>query len=350
MPQGRKSGGAQKGGGFGKSLTSRRSRDVGGLDYQKPDINRLRNERDSVKATSVMDFVSVEKKDVSVLEAKDLDEFFTQSLMQKRTFEENRSLVIIGRDGAQVSTDAQLVSVPRPRNVEDRVHYKKYPLPKRPFHFEQPHQRVLHFARTYVGLKRQRANMTLATNEGHKLVEDDNAGDGTQGHAARQTWAQSHDTEDELSEDETANEMETEEDASDETTTEMESKEAASDEDEGASVLTADESWKEISSEDLLLEILHGVECSSREFEEALFCHFGQMENFAPFLSVSDLEEEETAAFSKWRKELGEMEKNGDVVTPYEKNLSYWRQLWRTIERSDLVLEIVDARNPLLFR
>jgi large subunit GTPase 1 len=30
--------------------------------------------------------------------------------------------------------------------------------------------------------------------------------------------------------------------------------------------------------------------------------------------------------------------------------LEVWRQLWRVIERSDLVVQIVDARNPLLFR
>ena len=38
------------------------------------------------------------------------------------------------------------------------------------------------------------------------------------------------------------------------------------------------------------------------------------------------------------------------VVTPYEKNLEFWRQLWRVIERSDLVIQIVDSRHPLLFR
>ena len=38
------------------------------------------------------------------------------------------------------------------------------------------------------------------------------------------------------------------------------------------------------------------------------------------------------------------------MVTPYEKNLEFWRQLWRVIERSDLVIQIVDARHPLLFR
>lgn len=37
-------------------------------------------------------------------------------------------------------------------------------------------------------------------------------------------------------------------------------------------------------------------------------------------------------------------------MTPFERNLEMWRQLWRVIERSDLIVQIVDARNPLLFR
>ena len=37
-------------------------------------------------------------------------------------------------------------------------------------------------------------------------------------------------------------------------------------------------------------------------------------------------------------------------MTPFERNLELWRQLWRVIERSDLIVQIVDARNPLLFR
>lgn len=40
----------------------------------------------------------------------------------------------------------------------------------------------------------------------------------------------------------------------------------------------------------------------------------------------------------------------GITLTPYEKNLEFWRQLWRVVERSDVVVQIVDARNPLLFR
>lgn len=43
-------------------------------------------------------------------------------------------------------------------------------------------------------------------------------------------------------------------------------------------------------------------------------------------------------------------EDQGLLLTPFEKNIEVWRQLWRVIERSQLVVQIVDARNPLLFR
>jgi large subunit GTPase 1 len=36
-------------------------------------------------------------------------------------------------------------------------------------------------------------------------------------------------------------------------------------------------------------------------------------------------------------------------ATPFEKNLEVWRQLWRVIEKCDIIIQIVDARNPLLF-
>lgn len=38
------------------------------------------------------------------------------------------------------------------------------------------------------------------------------------------------------------------------------------------------------------------------------------------------------------------------LLTPFERNLQVWRQLWRVIERSHLVVQIVDARNPMTFR
>lgn len=37
-------------------------------------------------------------------------------------------------------------------------------------------------------------------------------------------------------------------------------------------------------------------------------------------------------------------------MTPFEKNLEVWKQLWRVTEKADIVVQIVDGRNPLFFR
>lgn len=67
--------------------------------------------------------------------------------------------------------------------------------------------------------------------------------------------------------------------------------------------------------------------------------------------SAEELQQWEREAFMEWRKGLSELQEiEGITMTPYEKNLEFWRQLWRVIERSDIIVQIVDARNPLLFR
>lgn len=59
----------------------------------------------------------------------------------------------------------------------------------------------------------------------------------------------------------------------------------------------------------------------------------------------------EKEAFYNWRRHLAEIEEKYDVMlTPFEKNLEFWRQLWRVVEKSDVVVQVVDARNPLLYR
>jgi large subunit GTPase 1 len=68
-------------------------------------------------------------------------------------------------------------------------------------------------------------------------------------------------------------------------------------------------------------------------------------------MTKTELDENEKATFLKWRRKLAKREEELDTtLTPYEKNIEVWRQLWRVIERSDVVVQIVDARNPLLFR
>ena len=43
-------------------------------------------------------------------------------------------------------------------------------------------------------------------------------------------------------------------------------------------------------------------------------------------------------------------EQSNLLMTPFERNIQLWRQLWRVLERSHLIVQIVDARNPLGFR
>lgn len=65
----------------------------------------------------------------------------------------------------------------------------------------------------------------------------------------------------------------------------------------------------------------------------------------------AELDVLERESFLNWRRGLAELQESNDLLmTPFERNLEVWRQLWRVIERSHLVVQIVDARNPLMFR
>ncbi|KAK2579254.1 hypothetical protein KPH14_008219 [Odynerus spinipes] len=67
--------------------------------------------------------------------------------------------------------------------------------------------------------------------------------------------------------------------------------------------------------------------------------------------TAQDLQAKEKEEFLEWRRGLAMLqEAEGIMLTPYEKNLEFWRQLWRVVERSDVIVQIVDARHPLLFR
>ena len=76
--------------------------------------------------------------------------------------------------------------------------------------------------------------------------------------------------------------------------------------------------------------------------------------------SAEKLEAREVEAFLSWRRRLAlteekvwaiqEHQVSSDArVTPYEKNLEVWRQLWRVVERSDVLVQVVDARQPLFY-
>jgi len=69
-------------------------------------------------------------------------------------------------------------------------------------------------------------------------------------------------------------------------------------------------------------------------------------------MTKEELTQKENEAFLTWRRSMAILEEgqtNMGELTPFEKNLEFWRQLWRVVERSDIVVQILDARNPLLF-
>lgn len=68
-------------------------------------------------------------------------------------------------------------------------------------------------------------------------------------------------------------------------------------------------------------------------------------------MTALEIQTQENVAFLEWRRELASIEENNVklAITPFEKNLEVWKQLWRVIEKSDLLLQIVDARNPYFF-
>jgi len=68
--------------------------------------------------------------------------------------------------------------------------------------------------------------------------------------------------------------------------------------------------------------------------------------------TAEELDQNERETFLEWRRNLASVQETNDglIFTPFERNLEVWRQLWRVIERSEIVVQIVDARNPMLFR
>ncbi|KAF8098260.1 hypothetical protein N665_0270s0031 [Sinapis alba] len=104
----------------------------------------------------------------------------------------------------------------------------------------------------------------------------------------------------------------------------------------GSGVVTAKE-WKE-----------------QRMREEALHASSLQVPRrppWTPKMNVEQLDANEKQAFLSWRRKLASLEENEKLVlTPFEKNLDIWRQLWRVLERSDLIVMVVDARDPLFYR
>ena len=65
-------------------------------------------------------------------------------------------------------------------------------------------------------------------------------------------------------------------------------------------------------------------------------------------MTAEAVDAQERVAFVKWRRELAQLEESERLVlTPFEKNLEVWRQLWRVLERSHIVVQVCHVRTKI---
>lgn len=55
----------------------------------------------------------------------------------------------------------------------------------------------------------------------------------------------------------------------------------------------------------------------------------------------------EEKSFKEWLDVVNDVA-HVESVSTFERNLEFWREMWRVLERGDICLVVVDARNPLL--
>ena len=67
---------------------------------------------------------------------------------------------------------------------------------------------------------------------------------------------------------------------------------------------------------------------------------------------IEEFDRLEREAFLNWRRALAQEEEHNIhfAITPFEKNIEIWRQLWMVVDKADLLVQIVDGRNPMYFR
>jgi large subunit GTPase 1 len=140
---------------------------------------------------------------------------------------------------------------------------------------------------------------------------------------------------------------------------------------------------KSVIDQNTLQDFLQEVELSSRNFEatkefkvrtEHHVIDLNSINNLKPKVQVDtknlilrvprrpkwdsnttaeQLNQMENDNFLTWRRDLAKLEEElliDRTFTPFEKNLEVWKQLWRVVEKADIVVQIVDGRNPLFYR
>ena len=56
--------------------------------------------------------------------------------------------------------------------------------------------------------------------------------------------------------------------------------------------------------------------------------------------------------FLNWRRDLAQLEEQlliDKTMTPFEKNIEVWKQLWRVLEKSDIIVQVFTHQKTAFF-
>ena len=90
-------------------------------------------------------------------------------------------------------------------------------------------------------------------------------------------------------------------------------------------------------------------EDSENELDEDTFFTIPKKPDWESVEGVEEYKQIENDVFLKWKRQLNKLQNKYPNLPPFEKNLDFWRQLWKIIELSDVVVQVVDARDPLFY-
>ncbi|XBW34973.1 hypothetical protein QEN19_000538 [Hanseniaspora menglaensis] len=133
------------------------------------------------------------------------------------------------------------------------------------------------------------------------------------------------------------------------TTAELADKDFTADRFSNVQIIRMDHNKSEGGSSGLTIETKKDMDSKKKKFAKNLIVP--RRPKWVKGMDKFELNKLENEAFLNWRREIASLQEVSDLLmTPFERNLEVWKQLWRVVERSDLVVQIVDARDPLLFR
>jgi hypothetical protein len=82
------------------------------------------------------------------------------------------------------------------------------------------------------------------------------------------------------------------------------------------------------------------ADSSSDESDDADFCTIPIKPDWREIENPEEFHRLETMTFLKWKKQLNKLQNKYPNLPPFEKNLDFWRQLWKIVELSHVVVQV----------